>query len=149
MVTMFSGRFHQVSQFSCKFREFMVPCPPGEQPSTPAPPAPNPSTAGPEPNPTTPGPAPTCQKLTWINDGYCDDETNTPECFYDGHDCCVQKRDNWDRFCEVCIDLDLPDSTIPVFEFGQCFAFRMTFILGMRVHPAWNDCARMARMSST
>jgi len=70
-------------------------------------PNPNPtSTPNPNPNPTpqptTPAPAPTCSKPTWINDGYCDDVTNTPECFYDGHDCCVQKRSNWDRYCQEC-----------------------------------------------
>ena len=27
-------------------------------------------------------------RVQWIGDGTCDDETNTPECDYDGNDCC-------------------------------------------------------------
>ena len=29
-----------------------------------------------------------CTQPTKINDGYCNDETNIPECGYDGGDCC-------------------------------------------------------------
>ena len=29
-----------------------------------------------------------CTKSDWIGDGFCDDETNNPECDYDGDDCC-------------------------------------------------------------
>ena len=29
-----------------------------------------------------------CANLTMIGDGYCNDETNNPECGYDGGDCC-------------------------------------------------------------
>ena len=29
-----------------------------------------------------------CEKSNWIGDGYCDDFTNTPDCNFDGGDCC-------------------------------------------------------------
>ena len=25
----------------------------------------------------------------WVGDGFCDDQTNSPECYFDGGDCCV------------------------------------------------------------
>lgn len=37
----------------------------------------------------------------WINDGYCDDQTNIADCLYDGGDCCLERIT--DRFCDVCI----------------------------------------------
>lgn len=33
-----------------------------------------------------------CHAEYWIGDGECDDQTNTPECFFDGGDCCVINR---------------------------------------------------------
>ena len=36
----------------------------------------------------------------WINDGYCDDVTNTEECLYDGGDCCLEEISN--QFCTTC-----------------------------------------------
>merc|ERR1719245_1555827 len=35
-------------------------------------------------------------------DRFCDDEFNTPECNYDGGDCCVQRVENWHDFCTDC-----------------------------------------------
>ena len=35
-------------------------------------------------------------------DGYCDDALNTAECGYDGGDCCTQKSENWNQYCEEC-----------------------------------------------
>merc|ERR1719225_1817106 len=35
-------------------------------------------------------------------DRICDDELNTPECNYDGGDCCVHKVDNWNERCTAC-----------------------------------------------
>ena len=35
-------------------------------------------------------------------DGLCDDELNTPECGYDGGDCCTHKKDDWDALCKDC-----------------------------------------------
>ena len=41
-----------------------------------------------------------CLLPTWVGDGYCDDESNTAECGYDGGDCCISEPVIW--FCEVC-----------------------------------------------
>ena len=38
---------------------------------------------------------------TWYQDRYCDDVFNTPECNYDGGDCCVKKTDAWHNYCQV------------------------------------------------
>ena len=82
--------------------------------STPSPPttAAPPTTAGPTTAapPTTAGPstpAPTecaymAEQPTWYQDRFCDDEFNTPECNYDGGDCCVQRVENWHDFCTDC-----------------------------------------------
>merc|ERR1712029_463652 len=40
-------------------------------------------------------------------DRICDDELNTPECNYDGGDCCVHKVDNWNERCTACECLGL------------------------------------------
>ena len=40
-----------------------------------------------------------CTKSDWIGDGFCDDETNTPLCDFDGNDCCM---DN--IFADYCSD---------------------------------------------
>jgi len=71
--------------------------------STPSPPT---TTAG----PTTAGPttaAPTsCAAMatnpSWYQDRYCDDEFNTPECNFDGGDCCVKKHNGWHNYCTEC-----------------------------------------------
>ena len=57
-------------------------------------------------------------------DGFCDDKMNTPECGYDGGDCCTHKRDNWDEYCEDCqchIDR-CDDYNIDSFQDGDCDA---------------------------
>ena len=41
-----------------------------------------------------------CLLPTWVGDGYCDDESNTAECSYDGGDCCISNSVMW--YCEVC-----------------------------------------------
>ena len=44
-----------------------------------------------------------CRKGGWeIADKICDDEYNTPECNYDGGDCCLKKTWYWDGLCEKC-----------------------------------------------
>ena len=52
-----------------------------------------------------------CHAPTWVGDGECDDQTNIPECFYDGGDCCVinshntywqGNRDQFDFTCFIC-----------------------------------------------
>jgi len=59
--------------------------------------------APPNPEPTTPAPppAPTCGRKTWVADGYCDVQTNTKECFFDGGDCCppYPTNKNWKQYC--------------------------------------------------
>jgi len=44
-------------------------------------------------------------RLCWfasifVNDTYCDDFLNTPQCLYDGGDCCLQPQK--DHFCTIC-----------------------------------------------
>ena len=39
-------------------------------------------------------------KLQWQGDGECDDVNNTPECDYDGGDCC--KYDKNTKYCSDC-----------------------------------------------
>eukprot|EP00093_Oithona_nana_P008204 08204.XXX_408979_409423_1 [CDS] Oithona nana genome sequencing. len=57
-----------------------------------------------EAKPQPPGIFKSCthKLLEDISDGYCDDQLNTPECGYDGGDCCAHKKDNWDEYCEDC-----------------------------------------------
>ena len=35
----------------------------------------------------------------WFGDGFCDPIFNNEECGYDGGDCCLKKRENWDDYC--------------------------------------------------
>ena len=37
----------------------------------------------------------------WWRDRYCDDEYNTPGCFYDGGDCCRKATYWWNNYCTV------------------------------------------------
>jgi len=64
--------------------------------TTPEPPTPTP------PPPPSTGCAPLAQYPSWYQDKYCDDIFNTPECNYDGGDCCIQKRWNWHQYCSEC-----------------------------------------------
>ena len=43
---------------------------------------------------------PSCKNPGWIGDGYCDDQTNTKACKWDGGDCCkeIVKKD----YCTEC-----------------------------------------------
>ena len=41
-----------------------------------------------------------CVALVWVGDGQCDDYSNTPDCNYDGGDCC--KEDIHDLYCQLC-----------------------------------------------
>ena len=45
---------------------------------------------------------PACLNDEWNDDGYCDDYLNTPECNYDGGDCC----DGSFQYCAECICYD-------------------------------------------
>ena len=42
-----------------------------------------------------------CNNPSWIADGYCDDENNNGECYYDGGDCCGPNVDS--LYCTECI----------------------------------------------
>ena len=69
-------------------------------------------------------------------DGFCDDELNTPECGYDGGDCCIHKKKTdgliylkaWDGFCEDCqchtngTNFGCDDYNKDLFKDGKCDA---------------------------
>merc|ERR1712004_725099 len=61
--------------------------------------------------PVSPSVGPTCafmaEQPMKYQDRICDDELNTPECNYDGGDCCVHKVDNWNERCTACECLGL------------------------------------------
>ena len=40
--------------------------------------------------------------VTKINDGICQDETNIPECGFDGGDCCIPHSVMQFKECQVC-----------------------------------------------
>jgi hypothetical protein len=42
-----------------------------------------------------------CLVPQWVSDGTCDDITNTPECDYDGDDCCLDEIDT--EYCTDCL----------------------------------------------
>ena len=45
-----------------------------------------------------------CDHKSWVGDGDCDDEANTPGCYYDGGDCCLENVIT--DFCNSCECLD-------------------------------------------
>ena len=62
------------------------------------------------PGPTPPGPSPPsdgCAVPSWQGDNFCDDENNTPECAYDGGDCCGDNVDT--TYCTACECLEGPE----------------------------------------
>ena len=78
----------------------------------------------PEPPTTTSAPA-TCQAMEmhpgWFMDGFCDEILNNEACGYDGGDCCLQRRPNWDQYCGnacTCLGFDCP---------------------AYQLHPSWID----------
>ena len=80
-----------------------------------SPPSPPTSTAPPTTStpPSTFGPTECAffdKQPTWYQDTFCDDELNTPECNYDGGDCCVQRNEDWHKYCTACdcIGMDCP-----------------------------------------
>ena len=42
----------------------------------------------------------TCPNLDLVGDGYCDDELNIPQCWYDLNDCCKMESDR--TMCQNC-----------------------------------------------
>ena len=52
-------------------------------------------------------PDPGCPMPNWIGDSYCDDETNIPECMYDGGDCCdhAEEDGSFSLTCTACLCL--------------------------------------------
>ncbi len=42
-----------------------------------------------------------CSKMLWVEDGFCDDETNTELCDFDGGDCCMDQI--IDNYCLECL----------------------------------------------
>jgi len=47
-----------------------------------------------------------CPVPEWVGDGWCDDQTNTAACNWDGGDCCNNTRRRWWKYCSDCLCLD-------------------------------------------
>ena len=57
---------------------------------------------------TTTEPMGDCAAPQWFGDNYCDDENNTPECGFDGGDCCDNEMEGYTNYCSACECLDYP-----------------------------------------
>ena len=53
-----------------------------------------------------------CDNPSWIADGYCDDETNNGECYYDGGDCCGSNTNT--QYCTECLCLEEEGGTTTI-----------------------------------
>ena len=98
------GRVSHFLDFINANMEGSTPSPPPSPTEAPTPPPTNGPTEGPTEGPTTPAPtecAAMAETPSWYQDRFCDDQFNTPECNYDGGDCCVQKISNWHDYCTV------------------------------------------------
>merc|ERR1719228_1493538 len=62
-----------------------------------------------EMEPTTEPPMGECAIPHWFGDNYCDDENNTPECGFDGGDCCGDDINT--TYCSECECFDFPETT--------------------------------------
>jgi len=60
---------------------------------------------------TTESPMDDCFAPHWVGDTICDDGNNTPECGFDGGDCCDNENEGWDNYCQECECLDFPETT--------------------------------------
>ena len=49
-----------------------------------------------------------CPNRALMNDGFCNDLNNIPQCDWDGGDCCFNGNVGWDNYCGACECLD-PD----------------------------------------
>ena len=49
-----------------------------------------------------------CAAPQWFGDNYCDDENNTPECGFDGGDCCDNEMEGYTNYCNACECLEYP-----------------------------------------
>ena len=49
-----------------------------------------------------------CPDKSLMNDNFCHDANNLPECDWDGGDCCNNQRPDWNQFCEYCQCLECP-----------------------------------------
>merc|ERR1711981_266560 len=58
---------------------------------------------------TTEPPMGECAIPHWFGDNYCDDENNTPECGFDGGDCCGDDVNT--SYCSECECFDFPETT--------------------------------------
>merc|ERR1712091_300073 len=61
-----------------------------------------------EPWYTTEDPMGDCAAAQWFGDNYCDDENNTPECGFDGGDCCDNEMEGYTNYCSACECLEYP-----------------------------------------
>jgi len=64
-----------------------------------------------DPMETTEEPMGDCATPQWFGDNYCDDENNTPECGFDGGDCCDNEMEGYTNYCNACECLEYPEPT--------------------------------------
>ena len=76
-----------------------------------------------------------CPKPFWVADGYCDDETNTIGCGYDGGDCCMESVST-----EYCIECQC-------YETGYYIIFQTSFRLTIEVLTLMNFQVAISRIS--
>merc|ERR1711981_517275 len=69
-----------------------------------------------EMEPTTEPPMDECEVPQWFGDNYCDDGNNTPECGFDGGDCCGDDVNT--QYCQLCECLEMEATTEP--PMGEC-----------------------------
>jgi len=68
-----------------------------------------------------------CNDLSWIKDGFCDDQNNNFDCDYDGGDCCNANASH--EFCTDCQCLTPDGTTMPdIFPDGWCKSFNPNWI---------------------
>jgi len=77
-----------------------------------------------EPMETTEEPMGECAAPQWFGDNYCDDENNTPECGFDGGDCCDNEMEGYTNYCNACECLEYPEYTTeePIVDGTNCAA---------------------------
>ena len=61
-----------------------------------------------------------CEIPINVNDGYCHDDTNTAECYYDGGDCCGSNVNTGSCNDCICYSHDTCDGPLDLISDGYC-----------------------------